>query len=843
MKSKTSLFNFFILFSCLFFVDNKILLAQPTLYGTTLNGGLGSGIIFGVPTGSTNFIQQVSIPVDYAGKNAKSNDLVQASNGKFYAITYSGGTNNLGVLFEYDPAVGTYTKTIDFNNVQGYNPQGSLVEATNGKLYGMSGGGSSNFGMLFEYDFTTRIFTKKIDFNGVANGRDPYGSLTLASNGKLYGITSIGGTNNLGVLFEYDPITNIYVKKVDFDGTSKGSKPNGSLMQAANGKLYGMTKEGGTSAFGVLFEYDIATSTFTKKVDFNGSVNGKYPTGALMQASNGKLYGMTSDGGVNFVGVLFEYDPATSNYVKKFNFQTATSGSFPNGSLVEASNGNLYGMTALGGTSGLGVLFEYNVLTSSYTKKLDFNGTNNGSKPMGTLVKETGGKLFALTFEGGASNCGVLFEYDALTNAYTKRFNFSGHGKLAGDQPQGAFVEVNGKLYGTTVNGGVNDMGVLFEYDPLYNSYTKKIDFAGTLNGSYPISALMLAANGKIYGTASEGGVDGEGVLFEYNVTTNTLTKKVDFDGVTLGGYPYGELMQASNGKIYGTTQVGGALGDGVIFEYDINTNTLTKKIDFNNNGNGRYPTSILIEATPGVLYGTTGAGGVGNNGVLFSYTISGNVVAKKLDFNTIATGRSPIGSMIKATNGKLYGTTNLGGLFDLGILFEYDAITNTFTKKVDFDGLNLGGYPFGSLMQASNAKLYSTTSTGGLYDMGVLFEYDIITNSYTKKIDFNDTTRGGKPICNLVEMNIIATGETLQNKTNVFLNKVYPNPTNWLLNIDLARSAQIIITNALGQIIKNESMSKGLNKLNIENEANGVYFIKAIDESEQQIIKFVKEN
>ena len=97
-----------------------------------------------------------------------------------------------------------------------------------------------------------------------------------ANNGKLYGMTSGGGTNNSGVLFEYDPETGIYTKKVNFDGTNTGSSPQGSLMQASNGKLYGMTSDGGTNYRGVIFEYNPETNTYTKKLDFNDT-NGSRP--------------------------------------------------------------------------------------------------------------------------------------------------------------------------------------------------------------------------------------------------------------------------------------------------------------------------------------------------------------------------------------------------------------------------------------------------------------------------------------------------------------------------------------------------------------------------------------
>lgn len=249
------------------------------------------------------------------------------------------------------------------------------MQANDGKLYGITEkGGAKDLGVLFQYDPVTSVYTKKIDFIGEGNGSKPYGSLILASDGKLYGITEKGGAIDLGVLFQYDPVTSIYTKKIDFTGLNVGI---GSLMQASDGKLYGATT-GGLYGVGILFQYDLLTSVYTKKLDFKHDSNGVLPV-SLMQASDGNLYGMTHYGGANSMGVLFQYDPATSIYTKKLDFTGDANGRHPFGSLIQASDGKLYGMTLSGGTNDLGVLFQYDPVTSTYTKKLDLTGKNQES--------------------------------------------------------------------------------------------------------------------------------------------------------------------------------------------------------------------------------------------------------------------------------------------------------------------------------------------------------------------------------------------------------------------------------------------------------------------------------
>ena len=147
-----------------------------------------------------------------------------------------------------------------------------------------------------------------------------------ASDGKLYGMTYSGGSSGAGVIFSFDPSSSTYTKLKDFDGTN-GGNPYGSLMQASDGKLYGMTAQGGSSGAGVIFSFDPSSSTYTKLKDFDGT-NGANPFGSLMQASDGKLYGMTDDGGSSGDGVIFSFDPSSSTYTKLKDFDD-TNGAYP----------------------------------------------------------------------------------------------------------------------------------------------------------------------------------------------------------------------------------------------------------------------------------------------------------------------------------------------------------------------------------------------------------------------------------------------------------------------------------------------------------------------------------
>src|SRR5690606_5121998 len=121
--------------------------------------------------------------------------------------------------------------------------------------------------------------------------------------------------------------------------------------------------------------------------------------------------------------------------------------------------------------------------------------------------------------------------------------------------------------------------------------------------------------------------------------------------------------------------------------------------------------------------------------------------------FDGESTGGSPKSQVIQASNGKLYGTTSYSGLYNYGTLFEFDIQTGNLTKKADFDRENTGRQIFSNVMQASNGNLYGVTNRGGLFDAGTLYEYDYTTEVFSKLVDFSSDTFGFGPTV-LVELN-----------------------------------------------------------------------------------------
>lgn len=792
--------------------------AQVEFFGMTSEGGLhNAGVIFKTDASGDNLTVQHELYMVGAASPVRSG-LVQASNGMLYGMTRLGGLNEFGIIFQYDPLTTTYTQKFSFNATDGAFPYGSLIQASNGKLYGMTfDGGANSAGVLFEFDPATNGYAVKFNFDGATTGANPQGSLMQATDGKLYGLTWYGGANNVGTLFCYDPVTNVTTKKVDLSAND-GCKPTGTLIQGTDNNLYGYTREGGTNNYGTLFQYDPISNIYTKKVDFITS-NGSMPDSKLLLATDGKMYGTIQYGGSNNVGVLFQYDPVSSLFNIKTNFGGSLNLSSPLGGLIQTPDGMFYGIS---GNS----LFQYNPVSDVYAIKNNFQVYSEGIAPNGSLTFSSDGKIYGMTEFGGVSTKGVVYQYDPTTEVTTKKVDF--YSSPLGRTPTGSLIKTtNGNLYGLTSAGGSLGMGTIFQFDRLTNTYTKKIEFDGIAKGKNPNGNLTLASDGMLYGMTSEGGNFDMGVLFKYDPITNTYTKKIDFNSAN-GRAPMGALISATDGNLYGLTQGGGAYDFGLLFKYNVGSGTITNLYDFYSVVSGNSPIGSLVQASDGKLYGTT-MYGAGGGGTIFQYDIITNTFNVKHYFVNSLDGDFAGGTLVQANDGKLYGTTKRGGVNDDGVLFQFDISTDTYIKKFDFTLATTGSMPVGILLKASDGNLYGMAQYGGTYYDGTLFQYNPTISTFLKKMDFNGVN-GKTPLYNaLIEVDALIGLKENNNSYNEV--SLYPNPNNGKFTIDLKTKSDVVITNTLGEIVFNQSLEIGKQNLSIQSKADGIYFVKVTDD------------
>lgn len=361
---------------------------------------------------------------------------------------------------------------------------------------------------------------------------------------ELWGMTQLGGSNDNGAIFKTDADGNNFQTVHDFNTAGAGAYPYGSLT-FFNGRLYGMVSYGGPLNTGCFFEIDPLTGVFTPKLVREADVNGGPGNGSLV-LYNDKFYGIGHGG--TTAGVIFEWDPVTNIYIKKIDL-TGLSGAAPgaaSGSLTLVGN-KFYGITANGGATGNGVLFEWDPATNIYTKRLDFTGLSDPypSPYEGTLV-EKDGILYGTGISGGSENLGVIFQWDIATHTYTKRFDFDDPVfNTVGSSPFGGLTVLGDKLYGTTMDGGMSALGLLYEWDPVTNIQTIKYHFDGSDNGRNPMCRLM-AFGSKLYGMTSGGGLYDKGVLYVFDPATDIFEKKIDFDGTNAGYNNPGNMIVPS---------------------------------------------------------------------------------------------------------------------------------------------------------------------------------------------------------------------------------------------------------------------------------------------------------
>ncbi len=814
---------------------------SQNLYNTTFNGGNDGGGTINKFTLATNNLM-VAKSFESFDAHPDFANFIQANDGKLYGMTSRGGSHGNGVIFSYDLSSSTYKKVEDFDGINGARPLGTLMQAIDGKLYGMTnGGGINDAGVIFSIDPLSHTYTKLIDFNDM-NGASPFGSLIQASDGKLYGITLQGGANNLGVIFSYDPLTYTYKKLKDFDYSVSGYYPANSLIQAVDGKLYGMTRSGGVYDLGVIFSFDPLSSVYTKLWNFDGA-SGAHPFGSLLQVSDGRLYGMTRSGGVYKFGVVFSFDPADSIFTKLKEFdKTNGDGSNPAGSLVQANDGKLYGLTPGGGSSSVGTIFSFDPSANIYIKLKDLD-YSDGVNPAGSLLKANDGKLYGVTPDGGKAGyySGVIFSFDPATSVYKKLKDFGTNGN--GSNVSASLVQaIDRKLYGVTKWGGTNGYGVIFSFDPVFSTFAKRKDF-DNVDGANPIGSLVQASDGKLYGMASAGGNSNtaSGVIFSFDPLSSVYIKLKDFD-LKNGGIPVGSLIEASDGKLYGMTISGGSNSSGIIFSYDPSTSiyAVLKEFDYTD---GAYPYGSLVQAVNGKLYGMTANGGSKDYGVIFSFDPLSFVYTKLIEFDGI-NGRTPYGSLIRTKNEKLYGMTSEGGNNnnDAGVIFSFDPLSSTYTKLKDFDGAN-GSHPAGSLMQASDGKLYGVTVNGGSNDYGVIFSFDPSTSLYTKLKDFditNSSVSNGSTFIEVKDMSETGSANNLQIK-------VMPNPAGYQFNLTVESGDRINpitmkVINAGGQLIEIRSKLVSGQTIKVGNNyPAGSYLIQAVQGNQRRTIKVIK--
>jgi uncharacterized repeat protein (TIGR03803 family) len=350
-----------------------------------------------------------------------------------------------------------------------------------------------------------------------------------------------------------------------FAGTPDGVSPVAGLARDSAGNFYGATNTGGTFGMGTVFKL-ATTGEETVLHDFAGGTDGELPYGGVILGINGNLYGTASFGGASNKGIIFEVNPASGKEKIIYNFSGGSDGALPYAGLVSDAQGNLYGTTLEGGDpgcnspEGCGTVFRAS-MNGAETVLYSFTGPD-GERPQDSLILDSKHNLYGTAELGGSSGDGVVFEV-TLAGVETVLHNFTGG--TDGTRPLASVVRDSiGNLYGATSMGGSSLSGIVFKVDTS-NNETVLYTFLGGADGQYPYAGLVRDSQGNLYGTTIFGGTDTFGVVFELD-TAGKETVLHSFQGSD-GEYPVASLLMDAKGGIYSTTELGGAHNMGEVFK------------------------------------------------------------------------------------------------------------------------------------------------------------------------------------------------------------------------------------------------------------------------------------
>jgi uncharacterized repeat protein (TIGR03803 family) len=352
------------------------------------------------------------------------------------------------------------------------------------------------------------------------DGVSGWGPLTFGTDGWLYGCTRNGGVAVGGVAFKVLPNGSNYTVLRRFQSQADGSTPLGGLLEASDGRLYGTTSVGGSNNAGTVFGMNKDGSSFTVLRHFLSTNDCRNPQSELIETVDGRLYGTAYNGGGFGRGGVFRINKDGSGYeiVTGFNFGGAQAPSQPLGGLVQTLDGFLYGASELGGLSNKGCIFRIapNGSTNSVLKSLGLV-EGGAAHPEGTLLLGSDGFLYGTTYSGGEANLGSIFKI-STGGAFFSVIASMEDGPSAGAEPRSGLTEApNGQLLGTTRIGGGADQGVIYRLNRNGSGLEtlRHLGFSG-FSGARSRSRLLHAPGHVFYGMTFGGGFNDRGVIFRY---------------------------------------------------------------------------------------------------------------------------------------------------------------------------------------------------------------------------------------------------------------------------------------------------------------------------------------
>lgn len=445
----------------------------------------------------------------------------------------------------------------------GYTILKSLSNSVSSPLQSLSISGNTMYGM-YDNNEIFKINLDGTDFTQILTemtSQDVWYEPTIIGE-KLCGLYSDDGLNTF--LFQLNTLNNEFSKVFKFGTSTSGMFPMGTLVESGN-FLYGNTFSGGVYDMGTLFRINKDGSGFTKLFEFKGKETGVRPIGQLTMIES-TLYGTTT-GGYDQIdyGNIFKINMDGTGFTVLYEFDEIN-GSFPNGSLV-LHKGSLYGITEDGGIESHGVVFKINLDGTGFTIISENTDIDTGENPANGITISNDDVIFGVT----TVDYGGVFRVNTDGTGLRKIFEMNTE---SGDFSYCKPLLLNDELYVTTSEGGANGVGTIFKIKTDGTGLTILYNFEGVdtnIFGSGFRNNSLTFYNGKLYGTATQNGINDHGYLYKINLDGTEFTKLSDFNG-EYGSVPYlCDLVIDDHSDIYGMTTFGGKDSGGIIYKYSLN--------------------------------------------------------------------------------------------------------------------------------------------------------------------------------------------------------------------------------------------------------------------------------
>ena len=364
-------------------------------------------------------------------------------------------------------------------------------------------------------------------------------------------------------------------------------------------------------------------------------------------------------------------------------------GEYADTDLETDSAGNIYGTTVLGGNHGSGTVFQLSPTPNGWVQSVlySFAGGADGGEPYKGVSIDGQGNLYGTAVTGGSGSCeggcGVVYKLTNSGGTWTQTVIHAFTGGNDGSGPGSRVtVDQSGNLYGMTPTGGTYGAGTIYKIHPSGSSWNFRVihTFTGGADGASGSAGRMLLSHGQLYGAVTAGGIYGAGLVFELTPTPvgewdfRTL---YSFHGQPDGSFPYGGLLRAAAGKLYGTTYYGGQNGIGAVYELSPRqTGEWNERViySFQTGSDGNSPISNLVHDAAGNLYGTTSEGGLGS-GTIFKVSPTGGGQWTETvvhAFQGPPDGGFSYNGMVVDPSGNFYGATVHGGANDHGCVYQF---------------------------------------------------------------------------------------------------------------------------------------------------------------------------